>query len=248
MKIMILNPNTTASFTAGIREAALQYQAAGTEIVALNPSSGPETVQSIYGELLAAVPSLEVILQGMDEFDGFIIACFGFELLAQAVRELTPKPVLSITEAAYYMACMLGRKFSVISSNSRWVSLLWDTIHYYGLDGRCASVRPANISANEVERVGREALFDRLVHVGRQALEEDGAEVICLGCAGWTQLDKRLEGELKAPVVDGVVAAMKLMEALLGYGLRTSRWYTCKPLEPLKMKDLPAVFMKPFSG
>lgn len=40
-------------------------------------------------------------------------------------------------------------------------------------------------------------------------------EVICLGCAGMAGLDKRLEAELGVPVLDGVVSALKLMQALL---------------------------------
>ena len=47
--------------------------------------------------------------------------------------------------------------------------------------------------------------------------------MICLGCAGMTGLDKELEKELGVPVLDGVVCALKLLEAFSGYGLKTSK-------------------------
>ena len=47
MRLLVLNPNTTASFTNCIQEMARQSAAAGTEIVALNPISGPRSIESV---------------------------------------------------------------------------------------------------------------------------------------------------------------------------------------------------------
>jgi allantoin racemase len=65
--------------------------------------------------------------------------------------------------------------------------------------------------------------YNSIRDAARKALEEDRAEVICLGCAGMSGLDKELERELNVPVIDGVVSALKLMEGLLRYGSRTSK-------------------------
>jgi allantoin racemase len=63
----------------------------------------------------------------------------------------------------------------------------------------------------------------RLLERCRQAIDKDGAEAIILGCAGMTSLAARLADELKLPVIDGVVAGVKLVEALVGLGLKTSK-------------------------
>ncbi len=44
-----------------------------------------------------------------------------------------------------------------------------------------------------------------------------------LGCAGMADLVRYLEAKLGVPVIDGVAAAVKFAEALVGLGLKTSR-------------------------
>ena len=57
----------------------------------------------------------------------------------------------------------------------------------------------------------------------RRALDEDGSDAIVLGCAGMADLAADLTTKLGVPVIDGVGAAVKLCEALVGLGLRTSK-------------------------
>ena len=71
-----------------------------------------------------------------------------------------------------------------------------------------------------------------IVIAARAAIEEDGAEAICLGCAGMGPLDKVVEAEIGVPVLDGVACAVKLVEAIHGYGLSTSRVAAFKAPEP----------------
>jgi allantoin racemase len=56
-----------------------------------------------------------------------------------------------------------------------------------------------------------------------RAVRNDRAEAIVLGCAGMAALAARLSRDLDVPVVDGVAAAVKLAEALVALGLRTSK-------------------------
>jgi allantoin racemase len=77
------------------------------------------------------------------------------------------------------------------------------------------------------EAAGRE-----IVRAAKLAIEEDGAEAICLGCAGMGPLDKAVSSEVGVPVLDGVACAVKLVEGLLDYGLATSRVAAYKEPEP----------------
>jgi len=58
------------------------------------------------------------------------------------------------------------------------------------------------------------------------AVTEDGAEVICLGCAGMSGFDKELQQKLDVPVLDGVVCALKIIELFHQYGLTHSKIVT----------------------
>lgn len=222
MRILLINPNTSQSFTAKIQTIAEKYALPGTQVHAINPETGPRSIESIYDELLSSPGTLNAALTHLD-FDAFVIACYSDHPTVYALREVTDKPVLGIAEASMYVACMLGHKFSVVTTNREWEPLLWDAVRHYGMAERCASVRSTGMPVLALESASPEETYQMIPNAARQAMEIDGAEVICLGCAGMTGLDKKLEAELHIPVIDGVVAALKLLEGLIGYGVRTSK-------------------------
>ena len=55
------------------------------------------------------------------------------------------------------------------------------------------------------------------------AMDEDGAEAIVLGCAGMADLTRALSDRYGLPVIDGVCAATKMVEALVSLKLSSSR-------------------------
>ena len=91
-----------------------------------------------------------------------------------------------------------------------------------GLTSRCASIRIVEIPVLDIEK-DPSATIKALTYASKTATKEDGAEVICLGCAGMTELDKPMEQELGVPVLDGVVCAVKMAEAAFDYGLKLSK-------------------------
>lgn len=80
----------------------------------------------------------------------------------------------------------------------------------------------------------------------RKAIEEYGAEVISLGYAGMAGLDERLKRKLGVPVIDGVAAAVKLMEAPVGCGIQTSKRRAYSPLEGKELVNMPEAFSVPY--
>ena len=247
MKILILNPNTSEDFTRAIQEAGDAVKSPGTEVVSLNPSSGPRSIESVYDELLSCGPCLEVLIDRQAEFDGFIIACYGNHPVIHAAREMLSQPVVGIMEASLYLACVVGHTFSVISSGDRAVTMFWDAIRAFGIEDRCASVRSTGTPVLALEGSGGVKVEELILAEARKAVEEDGAEVISLGCAGMAGLDDRLKRELGVPVIDGVAAAVKLLEAVVGCGIQTSKRRAYSPLEGKELLNLPEVFSVPYS-
>jgi allantoin racemase len=245
MRILFVNPNTSDSFTEKIQHIAQQYAAPDTEVVAVNPASGPRSIESIYDELLSASGTLEVAIKHLDQFDAFVIACYSDHPAVYALREITDKPVLGIADASMYLACMLGYKFSIVTTNDEWGPLLWDAVKHFGLADRCASVRTTGMAVLALES-GEQDTTAQIRETARKAVEQDGAEVICLGCAGMTGLDKELEAALGVPVIDGVVGALKLLEGMLGYGLRTSKRLAYARPAAKELVNLPDIFCKPY--
>ncbi|MBN8630556.1 MAG: aspartate/glutamate racemase family protein [Rhodobacterales bacterium] len=233
MRLLVINPNSTASMTEKIGTAARGAASPGTEIIAVNPPGGPVSIEGYYDEALS-VPGLLQIIQTASAYDAVIIACFDDTGL-DAARCLTDRPVIGIGEAAYHFASMLSNKFSVVTTLSRSVPALEHNLHKYGLASRCARVRSSEVAVLDLEHPGSDASNRISAEIGR-AVAEDRAEAIVLGCAGMADLADRLAGEHRLPVLDGVTCAVKLAEAMVGLGLKTSRLggYAPPPAQKLR--------------
>lgn len=221
MRILVVNPNTTASMTAKIGAAARAVAAPGTEILAVNPATGPASIEGYYDEAIAVPGLLEEIARHEREstIQGTVIACFD-DVGLDAARSVAIGPVVGICEAAMRMASLLGGDFAVVTTLSRSVPALERLAQRYGMADRCR-VRAAGVPVLALEDPDSGAV-DRVRDHVRRAVEE-GAESIVLGCAGMTDLARSLTDEMGVPVVDGVSAAVKLVEGLLALGLRTSK-------------------------
>lgn len=220
MRLLLVNPNTTASMTEKIGKAARRVASPGTEIVAVNPADGPASIEGYYDEAISLAGLLGVIRQA-EGFDAVIIACFDDTGL-DAARCVTDRPVIGIGEAAYHMAAMISNKFSIVTTLGRSVPALEHNLHRYGLWARCARVRSSEVAVLELEEPGSDACNRISAEIGR-AVVEDRAEAIVLGCAGMADLGQRLEAEHGLPVLDGVTCAVGLAEGMVRIGLRTSR-------------------------
>ncbi len=232
MRILVLNPNTTASMTDKIGAAARRIASPGTTIIAANPTSGPASIEGYYDEALSLAGLLQVIRDTPD-VDAVVIACFDDTGL-DAARCLTDKPVIGIGEAAYHMASMIANKFSVVTTLARSVPALEHNLHRYGLWARCARVRSSEVAVLELEEPGSNASARISQEIAR-AMVEDRAEAIVLGCAGMTDLTERLTAEHGIPVLDGVSCAVTLCESLVRLGLRTSRLGGYAPVPQKKL-------------
>ena len=154
-------------------------------------------------------------------FDAVVIACFTDPGL-EAARELSRLPVVGIQDAAMHLAAQIGHRFSVLTTLRHRVPVRHRAALLAGLERRLASCPVLNLPVLETV-VDREQVVERLIRAGRQAVEEDGAEVLILGCAGLGDLGPRVQRALGVPVIDPNAAALKLAETLVDLGLAQSK-------------------------
>ena len=221
MKLLAINPNTTASMTAKIGAAARSVASPGTQIEAVNPSMGPVSIEGFYDEALC-LPGLmaEVAAGERRGAEAIIVACFDDPGI-DAARSIATVPVIGICEAAMRMASLLGHRFTIVTTQAISLPAMDGLIQRYGMQGR-ARARAAGVPVLALEDPlsGAVARVRSEIH---RALTEDGAECILLGCAGMADLARDLTEEMGLPVIDGVAAAVKLAEAVVGLGLHTSK-------------------------
>jgi allantoin racemase len=237
MKIVVVNVNTSQSMTDTIAEAARRHASAGTEIIALKPHFGAEAVDCNFESYLSAVAVMDRVVTYREPYDAVVLAGFG-EHGRDGICELISQPVFEICEASAHVAMMIGRAYSVVTTLQRSVPPIEDRLRLAGLWERCASVRANRMSTLEVD-ADPDRACRTIVDEARKAVEIDGAEVICLGCAGMAGLEEAITRELGVPVVDGVGAAVRLAEAVVGLGLRTSKISTYAFPDPKKITAWP---------
>ncbi len=221
MRILVVNPNTTASMTVKIGAAARAVAAAGTEITATQPEHGPVSVEGHYDGALCLPGLLQCIRRGEAQgYDGFVVACFDDPGIG-ACREIATGPVVGICEASMIAASLIANGFSVVTTLRRAIPVIEELAHRYGMERRLRRVRAAAIPVLALEE-GPEAAAKVQAEIVR-AVEEDRAEAVILGCAGMADLAAALSESTGVTVIDGVGAAVKLVEAMVGLGLKTSK-------------------------
>ena len=220
MKLLVINPNTTASMTRKIAIAAQAVAGPNTEIIATNSQDGPASIQGYFDGAIC-LPGLLAEAARYPDVDAIVVACFD-DTGVDALRCTTTAPVIGIGEAAYHAASMISARFSVITTLSRSIPVLEANLLRYGLDRCCARVRATDIPVLKLEQ-GDPDTIERIRTEIRQAIDDDGVEAIVLGCAGMTDLMQSLSDEFGLPVVDGVGCAVAFAEALVRAKLSTSK-------------------------
>lgn len=211
MKILLVNPNTSASVTARIEAVARAAAGPGTEIAALTAPRGVPYIATRGEAVIGAAVALEMLAEHHAGCDAAVIAAFGDPGLYGA-RELLPIPVIGMAEAAMLTACMLGRRFALVSFASALEPWFRECVELHGLERRLSGI---HMLAGGFRKIGdvqeeKEALLIELCH---KAIES-GADTIVLAGAPLAGLAAKVADRVPVPLVDGVAAAVKQAETL----------------------------------
>lgn len=224
MRLLIINPNTTAAMTASIAEAARHAALPGTDIVAMNPTNGPAAIQGA-ADGAAALPGLFALFErevlGKDAYDAVIIACFDDTGLGE-LKARSPVPVLGIGEAGFLAAMLVAGRFSVVTTLAVSLPVIEANLAAYGWAGRCARVRASDVPVLDLEGADASVVETIAAEIGRAAAE-DGCGAVVLGCAGMADMAEKMTARFGLPVIDGVAAAVAFCEALHRSGIENSR-------------------------
>jgi allantoin racemase len=222
MRIHIVNPNSSIGMTEQIARVAQAYASAGTEPDVTCAAAAPASIEGYTDEAISVPHMLEEIRAAESRgADAHVIACFDDPGLA-AAREIASGPVLGICEASIHVAMLLSSRFSIVTTLPRSIPIIEDLAEAYGAGRRCRRVRAIDMPVLSVE-ANPERTAQLLAAEITRARREDQAEAIILGCAGMADLCARLTQETGVLVIDGVTAALRMSEAVVGMKYRTSK-------------------------
>ena len=196
MRIVVLNPNSTEAVTEGI-DAALDplRRGGGPEIECATLAEGPPGIETDAHVRAVAAPIARFVASREDAADAFIIACFSDPGLVEA-RRAARRPVLGMAACGVFTASRsrvpLRRDLHPRAGNPAASPLLRMRLAS-GLGSRATGRSGIGVTGLADES----RTLDRLMATGRNALrDEDGADVLVLGCAGMARYRERLEDSL----------------------------------------------------
>jgi len=185
------------------------YVRPDTEVDVYFVDYGPASIESRYDDVMAA-PFVVKKAEWAEKngYDAVAVSCM-MDPGVKAAKEALDIPVVGPKEAATHLAPILGDNF--------------------------ATIYPRGITVLELKE-SPEKTYKVLLENGKKALDE-GAQVLILGCTGLTGLAKRLQNELKVPVLEGEGLALALAQLFVDVGLTQSKLTYRKP--PKKKRILP---------
>jgi Asp/Glu/hydantoin racemase len=212
VKLLLINPNTTASVTDRLVACAQALAGPGVEIVGATGRFGARYISSRAAAAVAAHAALDALAEHGEGADAVCLACFGDPGLT-ALKELSPVPVIGMAEASCHAAAMMGRRFSIVTGGMLWQPMLEDFVATLGLSGRLASVRTVTLTGDQIARDPAGSL-PTLSEACERCVREDGADVVILGGAALVGLAERLADGVPAPLLCSASAAFAMTLAV----------------------------------
>lgn len=230
MKIKVILPNSSPELAKDRTMDRKAIAAQDTEIDVVCLPKGPVSVENATDEARAISYILDEVIKAEKEgYDAVTIDC-ALDPFPRAIKETATIPVVIGGEASRLLAMALGDKFSVITTLPGALDMVRHNVEASGMGSKLASVRAIDMPV--LELLDHEKAKDTILNEAKKAVEEDGAHVIILGCAGMSPIITYVQEHLHVPVIDPGGAALKIAELLVSMRLTHSK--RCFPTPPPK--------------
>ena len=202
-RILVINPNSNDAVTRGLDAALAPLRfPEGPLIECLTLAEGPFGIETQADAESVTMPLRRLVER--ERAEAFVIACYSDPGL-HVCREGTASPVFGIAECGVLTALARAETFGVIAIKARSIPRHLRYLRQMGLSERLAGERPLEMSV--AETASGEGTLARMIAVGRELRDLDGARAIIMGCAGMARHRRPLEDELGVPVIDPTQAA-----------------------------------------
>jgi Asp/Glu/hydantoin racemase len=222
MRLVLVNPNTSASTTA-MMVAVAKATAPDVEIQGLTAQTGEPLITS-PAALAVAADAVKALAPELTDRqpDGVIISGFGDPGL-ERLREILSCPVTGIAEAAMAEAAEDGGRFAVVTTTPDLASSIRDTAEAYGHGSVFAGV--ALTKSDPVELMSDPVrLKDELLAACRFAVADLGAQTIIIGGGPLALAARNLRSRVEVPVIEPIPAAVRLAMARAQEAARCDCW------------------------
>jgi allantoin racemase len=206
-KILIVNPNTSASVTALFAEEARLYAGGQVDIDAVTGTFGAAIVSTMAEDVVAAHSALNLLAEHAAGYDAVILA-ISFDSGLGAAREILPIPVVGITEAAISSALAHDGPFGLVTFGEISLPLYRRLLREYDVVDRLAGIEVIDVtSTGDYLDVARR---DDAVRAAIERLIGQGAHSVIVGGAAVVGIARRLQPTVSVPLFDGAATSVAL--------------------------------------
>jgi len=145
------------------------------------------------------IAAMLALADQQEDASGYVVACFGDPGL-HALRDQTALPVVGIQEASVMTALTLGQTFGVISILPASIPRHLRAFGAMGVLDRLAADRSLGLGVAALSDVNK--CLEAMIATGRRLRDEDGADVLIMGCAGMAHYRGALEEAIGLPVIE----------------------------------------------
>lgn len=245
MRLLLANPNTTPAVTERIAATARAAASPGTEITAVTAAAGAPFIASRAEAVLGAAALLTLLADHAGPADAVVVAAFADPGLG-AARELLSVPVVGMAEAAMLTACMLGRRFAIVTFTPAMEGWYEECVAYNGLGARCAGIFCLGEPFADIAAVAQEKSA-QLVALCAAAVSA-GADACILGGAPLAGLAAEVADQVAVPLIDGVAAAVRQAETLVALRPRKAIAGTFRRPPAKRMVGVSGAMQRLFEG
>ncbi len=216
MKVLVINPNTTAAMTTLVTTRLRIQLGNAFELIALTADRGEAVIASPDAFEAAAPAALALLHQAQKQqtaFDAVVLACFGDPGL-EALRKETAAPVIGLAESAMHQAAQRGKPYAIVTAGAAWEGLLTRRLRGW-------NAGPLFTGVQVIDGTGLDVLEDPQGALQRvlRAIErarDNGADTVILGGAVFAGFKEVLQhsGIPVSEVLEGVEAAANAVQSL----------------------------------
>jgi len=207
MRILLLNPNTSASVTTLVADRVAAVAGDAATFVPVTARFGAAYIASRAALAIAGHAALDAFAEHAAGCDAVFIACFGDPGLL-ALREISPVPVVGMLEASCLEARRSAGRYGIVTGGALWKPMLEEIVAGFGLGDGLAGIRTVERTGGEIAR-DPDAALAALAAACRDCAEKDRAEAVILGGAALAGLASRLQPQVPVPVLCSVEAGVR---------------------------------------
>ena len=156
-----------------------------------------------------------------DGYDAVISACW-FDPAIEAAKQLLRIPVVGSAQSSMHLACLMGHKFAIVTSDQRYIPHMGELISRYRMSDNVIDQKPIrSLTLSGLEIVNclhgdYTSIIQNFQEIAKGCVE-DGAEVVIIGCGLLSPLlsTSGIRYVEEAPIVDSIMIGIKMAEILV---------------------------------